>query len=482
MAREGYIPKTQRKKILFLCDDLRMHSGIATMAREIVFQTCHKYNWVNLGAAISHPEKNTVIDVSADLAKNTGVEDPQTIIYPIDGYGSPDIIRALISREDPDAIMFFTDPRYWTWLFQMENEVRKKIPMVYLNIWDDLPAPLYNRSYYESCDALLAISKQTLNINKLVLGDRGKDKVFKYVPHGINSDMFYPIDKTSSEEDQKRVMEFKSKLFGKKDYKFVVFYNSRNIRRKCTSDLIAAYSLFCDKIGKEKAKECVLLLHTDAIDENGTNLLAVRELLCDPEYVNVEFTSTKFPPNDMKYLYNLTDVTVLPSSNEGWGLSLTESMMCGRMIIANVTGGMQDQMRFVDENGDWIEFSEDFCSNHFGTYKECGEWAVPVFPSNMSIVGSLPTPYIWDDRLDFRDLTDAIEKVYNLSPEERQKKGLAGRKWVTSDEAMMSGEAMGKNVIEAIEETFKVWKPRKDFEFIKIEKLPANKLVHKLVY
>ena len=62
--------------------------------------------------------------------------------------------------------------------------------------------------------------------------------------------------------------------------------------------------------------------------------------------------------NESKYiniLYNIADVTVLPTSNEGWGLALTEAMMAGKMIIANVTGGMQDQMRFENEKGEWID-------------------------------------------------------------------------------------------------------------------------------
>lgn len=477
--REGYIPKDKRKKVLLLCDDLRMNSGIATMARETVFQTCHRFNWVNLGAAIQHPEKQTIVDISQDLSLNTGITDASCLVYPVDGYGNPDIVRILIEREKPDAIMFFTDPRYWIWLFQMENEIRRKIPMVYLNIWDDLPAPLYNRPYYESCDALLAISKQTLNINKMVLGSKTVGKVLKYVPHGINSDLFHPLTST---EDQNALAELKSKLFGKTPPKFTVFFNSRNIRRKSVSDLIAAYALFCDEIGPEKAKECTLLLHTDPIDENGTNLPAVVDLLCDPEYMNVRFTGTKPAPPEMKFLYALGDVIVLPSSNEGWGLSLTESMMCGKMIIANVTGGMQDQMRFEDEDGNWIDFDSTFCSNHFGTYQKCGEWAVPVFPSNMSLIGSVPTPYIWDDRVDFRDLAKAIKQVYDLSPEERSQKGLKGREWAISDEAMMSGKWMGKNIIDGIEETFRVWQPRKDFEFIKVEKLQRDKIPHKLVY
>jgi hypothetical protein len=168
--KEGYIPQEKRKKILLLCDDIRMTSGISTMAREIVIGTAHHYNWVNVGGAISHPDRGKRFDLSGDTNQNAGITDSSVFLYPVDGYGTPELIRQLIQMEKPDAIMIFTDPRYWTWLFQMEQEIRKQIPLIYLNIWDDLPYPMYNKSYYESCDTLLAISKQTENLNKAVLG------------------------------------------------------------------------------------------------------------------------------------------------------------------------------------------------------------------------------------------------------------------------------------------------------------------------
>lgn len=479
--KEGYIPKEQRKKILLLSDDIRFTSGIATMAKEIVLGTAHHYNWVNLGAAINHPEHGARLDVCADTNKNAGIEDASVFIYPSNGYGDPNTIRQLIQIENPDALMFFTDPRYWIWLFQMENEIRKKIPMIYLNIWDDLPAPLYNKPYYESCDSLMAISKQTYNINKMVLGDKANEKIIKYVPHGINENIYYPITKDNKEEYAK-VQEMRKAYFGDNQPEFVVLYNARNIRRKSTSDLIAGYAQFCDKIGKEKAKKCALLLHTQPLDENGTDLPAVINLLCDPEYQRVVFTNGRYDAFDMNRMYNTSDVVALMSSNEGWGLSLTEGMMCGKMIIGTVTGGMQDQMRFENEKGEWLDMTPDFPSNHFGTYRKHGEWAMPVFPSNMSIVGSIPTPYIFDDRADFRDIAQAIENVYNLSPEERQKRGQKAREWVTSDESMQSARWMAKNVISTIDETFETWKPRKSFEFIKVEKQPRKKIVHPLVY
>ena len=478
---KGYTPRDQRKKILFLCDDIRMTSGISTIARELVIGTSHRFNWINIGGAIQHPDAGKRLDISEDTNKIMGIPDSSVYIYPVNGYGSPELIRQMMDIEKPDAIMFFTDPRYWTWLFQMENEIRKKVPMIYLNIWDDLPAPLYNKSYYESCDTLMAISKQTLNINKLVLGDKAADKILRYIPHGINEKIFFPINEFMVQDTQ--ALEAKKKaVFGDNMPEFVVFYNARNIRRKCTSDLIAAYSIFCEKIGKEKAKKCALLMHTQVRDDNGTDLDAVKDLLCDPEYVRVVFHDARIAANEVNWLYNMSDVTALISSNEGWGLSLTESLMAGKMIIGNVTGGMQDQMRFEDENGKWIDFDENFCSNHFGTYKKHGDWVVPVYPSNLSIVGSIPTPYIFDDRCDIRDVAKAIEEVYNLGPEERQKRGLNGRKWVQSEESMMSASKMSENVINCIEETFSKFKPRKSFELIKIQKLPRKKITHKLIY
>jgi hypothetical protein len=48
--KKGYIPKDQRKKILFLADDMRVTSGVGTMAREIIEGTAHHFNWVQVGA------------------------------------------------------------------------------------------------------------------------------------------------------------------------------------------------------------------------------------------------------------------------------------------------------------------------------------------------------------------------------------------------------------------------------------------------
>ena len=473
MVKEGYIPQEQRKKILLLCDDIRMTSGISTMAREIVIGTAHRFNWVNIGGAIKHPDQGKRFDLNGDTNQHAGITDASVYLYPTDGYGSPELIRQMFEIEKPDAIMFFTDPRYWIWLFQIEHEIRKQIPMIYLNIWDDLPYPMYNKSYYESCDTLLAISKQTENINKCVLGDVANEKIIKYVPHGINEKMFFPI--TTEHPEYLALQEFKKQLYGGKKYDFTLLYNARNIRRKSVPDLMLAWKIFIDKLPKEKAEKCALVMHTQRMDENGTDLNAVKDMLFGnfPQY-NIIFDENKYPTNIMNLLYNATDGNALISSNEGWGLSLTEAMMTGKPIIATVTGGMQDQMRFEDENGKWIKFTEEFGSNHRGKYKKHGKWAYPVFPSNLSIVGSIPTPYIFDDRAEPFDIAEQIELLYKTKtqqPEEYQTQCEAAYKWVMSDEAMMTATNMAKNIIDGVEETFDKWQPRHSYELIKVELL-----------
>jgi hypothetical protein len=471
----AYLPPNERKKILLICDDIRVHSGVATVARELVLNTAQHFNWINVGGAIQHPESGKRLDLSQDTNNTTGLTDASVVLYPTDGYGDAKLVRQLIQLEKPDAIFLITDPRYFIWLFQIENEIRKKMPIVYLNIWDDYPTPLYNKAYYESCDALLAISKQTKNINQLVLGDKAKNKIIQYVPHGLNHDTFKPIDSTPE------LKEFKKKLFGDKEYEFVLFFNSRNIRRKQIPDTMLAYKLFIDQLSEEQAKKCAFVLHTQIVDDHGTDLGAVQELLLNDEKYNIIFSQHMLPPDQMNLLYNSTDCQILLTSNEGWGLSLTEAILVGNPIIANVTGGMQDQMRFT-KDGEWVDFDEKFPSNHTGTIREHGEWAFPVYPTNRSIQGSPLTPYIWDDRCNAEDAAEQIMNVYNLSKEERKARGLKGREWALGEEAGFTSERMGANVINTLDNLFKTWKPREKYELVNANEVKPKTVPHELVY
>jgi len=459
----------KKKKILLLSDDLRMASGIATMSKELVLGTVDKYDWFQVGAAINHPDAGKILDVSEDIKNTFGIEDASVKIVPWNGYGNADLIRQLINSEQPDAILHFTDPRYWTWLYDIEHEIRQNVPILFYAIWDDLPDPLYNRNFYESCDWIGCISRQTYGIIKRLsaLDDKPTwkpkaDWQVDYVPHGINSNIYKPADVSA---------EFRKEILGDKEYDFVLYWSNRNIRRKQPADVIVAFKEFCDRIGKEKADKVCLLMHTQPVDENGTDLPAVIDAVASG--CNIVFSDKRRPVEELNLLYNIVDCTINIANNEGFGLATAESVVAGTPIIVNVTGGLQDQCGFKLDgkyltHEDYIKIGSLHQWREWEGKLEYGDWAYPIWSRAQALAGSVPTPYIWDDRVDIHDVVDAIEKVYNTPKEERKAAGLEGRKEFLG-EMGLSHTNMCQTLVDGVEAVFENWKPRERFEVFKIK-------------
>jgi hypothetical protein len=98
------------------------------------------------------------------------------------------------------------------------------------------------------------------------------------------------------------------------------------------------------------------------------------------------------------------------------------------------------------------------------------------------MVGSVPTPYIYDDRCAPEDVAKALCTVYDMGKEERTRRGLLAREWVTSDESGMSARQMCENVVDAMDETFEKFVPRARFDLHKVQERPKKYITHKLVY
>ena len=448
-----------------------MSSGIGTMSKEFVLGTVHHYDWVQIGGAIKHPEDGKVINMNESVRNEMGVKDAKLTIYPTNGYGNPDLLRSVMARERPDAILHYTDPRFWRWLYEMEHEIRQKVPLFYYNIWDDWPAPQYNEFFYESCDLIMNISKQTYAIvNEVAKKKPRTDWDCTYLPHGVSDRWFYPITKFDGE--YKQVESMKKQLTDDK-IEFILFYNNRNIRRKMTGDVILAFKTFCDMLPKEEADKCALLLHTQPIDENGTDLPQVAKVIA-PE-CNVYFSHRKLEPNQLNHLYNMVDVTINIASNEGFGLGTCESLITGTPIIVNITGGLQDQCGFklkgkhvtAEDYNEIKSFHDDrkWKDNPDLTW---GDLVKPVWPSNRALVGSPQTPYIFDDRCRFDDAAQAIKDWYDVGPEKRQECGMAGNKYVFDKDVMMTGKMMSQNFIDHMNKGFEMWKSRKRYSIFKV--------------
>ena len=457
-----------KKKILLMSDDLRMSSGVGTMSREIVLGTLHHYDWVQIGGAIKHPENGKVIDMNDSVRKELGLKDADLKIYPVSGYGDEEMVRYMMVHEKVDAILHYTDPRFWGWFYQMEHEIRQNIPIFYYNIWDDLPYPMWNEPFYESCDLIMNISKQTVNIVDNVRQLKPTNEWDNtYIPHGINEKNYYPINELDIKE-WGDLLNYKRNVTDSKKYDFIVFWNNRNIRRKLPGDVILSFKTFCDMLPKEKSDKCVLIMHTQPVDQNGTDLPVVVKNVC-PDY-DVIFSHKKLEDKELCYLYNIADVTINMASNEGFGLGTCESLICGTPISVNVTGGMQDQcgFRYKDKlltakDYSWVHSLHEAKKWKDNSDLTWGEWVKPVWPSNRSLQGSIPTPYIFDDRPRFEDFADVLKAWYDMGPENRRECGMKGREFVMSDDAMMSASAMCKNFINHMETAFEKWTSRKRY-------------------
>jgi len=111
----------KKKKILLISDHLLSTSGVATQSRYLAEGLIKKGGWTirQFGAAVKHMTHD-VIQVNDDL-----------VIKPIDGFGSPDMLRVALATEKPDILLIFTDPRFFIWLFEMEDEIRQICPFAY---------------------------------------------------------------------------------------------------------------------------------------------------------------------------------------------------------------------------------------------------------------------------------------------------------------------------------------------------------------
>lgn len=468
---ENYIPQEQRKKILFISDVITGISGVANVAKDIISRTADHYNYINIGVSLDPNSKGRRLDLSQAVGEEIGITDANVNTIEWDRYADPNFIKQVVAVENPDALVFITDPRQYVDLFAIEYDLRtggvngKPIPLIYIQVWDNYPQPNYNYSFYKSVDLSLCINKQTVLINNMILKDDEVKPIIKYFPHGVNADKFKPIPR-----HDENLIKFKSDILGGRESDFIAFFNSRNIRRKCVSDLILAFKGLLRTLTPEKANKAFLILHTPTTDPNGTDLPKVIETLLGDQKNQVVFDASLCSPEQLNLRYNIADVTCLTSNAEGFGLSGLESMMAGTPIIVNVTGGMADYCRFEDNEGKWFTPSEEIWSNHNKSFTKCGDWVYPVFPAVSTIAGSMVTPYIFEDVASFKDIADRLIQVYHTPKEDLDDAGLSGRRWALSDESGMSLEVMSSNFIKEVDGLLDGWKGRAPYTISKIDK------------
>jgi len=405
-------------KILTLSDHPMSPSGVGTQTKyfiEALLKT-GKFQFVCLGGAVKHEDYR--------IQKISPYEDDWVVI-PVDGYGDHQKIRSIIRNEKPDILWFMTDPRFYEWLWFMENEIRPNIPMVYYHVWDNHPAPLYNRQFYLSTDVVVSISKVTHE----VVAEAAPEVKNIYHPHAVDSEVFKPY--TDEQIEQIRKTSFPNE----KEDRVVFFWNNRNARRKQSGSLVFWFDEWASRVGRDKVR---LIMHTDPNDSHGQPLQHIIEHLGPDGTIMI--SSNKVPPKTLADMYNMADCTINISDAEGFGLATLESLSCGTPILVNMTGGLKEQ---VTDGKEWF-----------------GEG---IRPASRAIIGSQQVPYIFEDRISKKDFHKALDRIYEMSKLERKQLGLRGRKHVEKNYSFESYCQGWVDIMTNVAKEYGSWESRNDY-------------------
>lgn len=408
----------KKKKIIMLCDHPMSTSGVGTQSRWLIegLVATGKYSFRVFGGAMKHQDHN-VIKVSDDF-----------IIKPTEGFGTKELLRMVIATEQPDALMLFTDPRFFIWTWEMEDEIHQVCPIVYWHLWDNDPWPEFNRVLYESTDLINCINWKTYAMVKEHFPEKTN-----YIPHSLPPQIYHQL----SDEQAK---QSRQNLFGKDaEDKFIGIWVNRNARRKMPGDVLAAWALFVKELKEKHGKnDCMLVMHTDPFDHEGANLHEVVKVLGIQK--NVVFSTDRVPFEQMNMLYNAVDFCVNISANEGFGLSTLEAMLTGKPIIALKTGGLTQQV-VNDDNS---------------------ENGIALEPEVRNLVGSQLVPYIYEDHVSNETVASAFMKLYEAGPEGRKALGQRAKEYSTKKynhkKTINDWDCSLMNTIDNWKKSYKPWK------------------------
>jgi glycosyltransferase involved in cell wall biosynthesis len=414
----------KKLKVLTLSDHPLSPSGVGTQTRYIceALLNSGKFEIISLGGAMKHHNYDPV---------NVEPYGNEWRIIPVDGYGKQDMIRSIVRNERPDFVWIMTDPRFWDWLWAIENEIRPLCPIVYYHVWDNYPYPHFNKKFYESNDRIACISKVSHDIVKTV----APNVPSTYIPHAVDSNYFQPLDLKDRQELRK------ANLHPDDVDKFIIFWNNRNARRKQSGTLIWWFKEWLDQ--NNLHDKCQLIMHTDPKDPHGQDLHHIMDRLGLGEHREVLLSTQKVSLDKMSTFYNLADVTINISDAEGFGLSTLESLACGTPIIVNKTGGLQEQV----QRG----------KNKFG---------IGIEPTSKAVIGSQQVPYIYEDRISQKDFNRALNKMYRMPAVKRREMGMNGQKHVMKNYNFETFQETWVNYMLKIHEEEGSWETRAGYSNI----------------
>jgi glycosyltransferase involved in cell wall biosynthesis len=229
-----------------------------------------------------------------------------------------DRIREVVEKEKPDIVFSLNDPWIVSEQYRRIEDLHKKKDFKFVGY---LTMDSYNwiggiEQHINDWDGLVAFTE----FGAYEFLKAGINRPITIVPHGLDKELFYPIDKS---EARKRL--------NLKDDIFVVFNGNRNQFRKRIDITISGFAKFA--VDKPDAQ---LYLHMGLKDQGWQILdLFAREMRkngLDPNGRIILTAQTQGPPNvevDMlNAIYNAVDIGVNTTKGGGWELVNFEHAAC----------------------------------------------------------------------------------------------------------------------------------------------------------
>lgn len=223
-----------------------------------------------------------------------------------------------------------------------------------------------------SADHVIAIS--TITRDQLANTYRFDADRLSLIPHGVNTDRFYPRSESHPAVSTKKTsILFVGRLASRKGVSRAI-ESIATLRDDAVELLIAGTGRHEDRL-KQLAQDC-------GVDEN------------------VKFLG--FVPDDkLPVLYSAADVFVFPSRYEGFGLVVLEAMACGTPVVGTPVGGVPD----IVEDGK-TGFVVDHDVEDIGAkLRHCHE--NPVLLEEMSVTAAAKAR-----TMDWRHVATQVEDVY----------------------------------------------------------------------
>jgi len=323
------------------------------------------------------------------------------------------------------------------------------VPMIYYHVWDNFPYPTFNKIWYDSTDVVCTISKLTSNLVQTVAPDTEEH----YLPHAIPTNVFSKVDKNKREH-------FRKENFKMDEDHFLIFWNNRNARRKQSGSLVFWFNDFLKRLRKKhKGAKATLLMHTEPHDQNGQDLYAIMNNL-NLNNGEVLISTQKMDIENLALLYNAADVTVNVSDAEGFGLATFESMACETPIIVNMTGGLQEQVTYIENVTQEQMLKRNAKAKGISEY----EHGLGLEPTSKAIIGSQEVPFIYEDRLTESQVSDALMMMYEYGAEKRDELGKAGREHIMKNYNFEKFATKWEEVLLKAYEKHGSWDTRKNYK------------------